>query len=493
LDQIPAKPRLILLFGIIPIFIGLFAYAVTWAFVWDEGFHLIAAQLIANGKRPYLDFCFPQTPLNAYINSSLILAFGNQWKAIHILAAAYICVAVWLVADFVQSRLPVEKWRTPCALAAAGLFGLDVIVVQFGPIGQAYAIGMFLGTAAYRAALPAVSSRRPWFALLAGLCAGGAAASTLLTAPVPLVLLLWLVFWNVEGSKLLKAAAYLIGCAVPFTPVFWLYLQGPKQTLFNVLQYQALFRGTNWGDANLHDMDALTDWLTSPQALLLMALFAAALLFLKRQDHSTWPKARREFLLAATLSVALALFISTAHPTFERYYVVAVPYIAIVASLGLYAAASRLAGPQQAWLSCGIIIALTYCMFFREVFDDKDSDHFSGYYDVAKAVTEVTPLGANLYADEVVYFILQREPPTGMEFSYSQKLELPPDQERLFRLVSNKELKEQLKAGKFATFETCRQGIMDDLEPAQYFKQHSEPNDCDLFWEPKAKASADKR
>ena len=34
---------------------GLMLYAQTWAFTDDEGFHLLAAQLIKGGMRPYLD------------------------------------------------------------------------------------------------------------------------------------------------------------------------------------------------------------------------------------------------------------------------------------------------------------------------------------------------------------------------------------------------------------------------------------------------------
>ncbi|HMB35089.1 MAG TPA: hypothetical protein VKV41_13705, partial [Methylomirabilota bacterium] len=41
-------------------------YSQTRAFAWDESYHLLAAQLILAGKTPYLDFCFPQSPLNAY-------------------------------------------------------------------------------------------------------------------------------------------------------------------------------------------------------------------------------------------------------------------------------------------------------------------------------------------------------------------------------------------------------------------------------------------
>ncbi len=493
LAPVPLKQRLILLLGITPIFIALFIYSATWCFIWDEGFHLIAARLIANGKRPYLDFCFPQTPLNAYINAAVLLLFGNGWRAIHLLAAAYMCGAVWMVADFVQSRLPSERWRTPCALAAAVLFGLNLVVLQFGPAAQAYAIGMMLGPAAFRAALRAVGSQRPWFAVLSGVCAGSAAASTLLTAPVPAVLLVWIFSCNRTGSRLLKSAAYLAGCTLPFLPVIWLFLQGPKQTLFNVLHYQTALRRTNWGDANEHDMDVLTDWLTAPQALFLIALFAAALIFMYRERLKDWAPAWKEFALAVAMSIVMVLFISTAHPTFERYYVVAMPFIGITAALGLYAAGSRLTSQRHAWLTCGIVIALGSCMFLRDLYDEKDDDHWAKYEEVAHSVSEVTPIGVRFFADELTYFLLDREPPEGLEFSYAEKLELPPDQEKLYHIISNKELKQQIKAGQFVTFETCRDGIMDDLEPASDFKQHSQPGDCNLFWQPKAEAPAARR
>lgn len=480
-----------MLLGLLPIFVALIAYSVTWSFIWDEGFHLVAAQLIAAGNKPYLDFCFPQTPLNAYINSAILLIFGNSWRIVHVVAALYICGATWLVADFVQSRLPAERWRTPCALAAGVLLGLNVVVAKFGPAAQAYAIGVLLVTGAFRAALPAAKSRHLWFALLAGLCAGGAAASTLLTAPVPLVLLIWLL---VSRSRIYTMAAYLLGCAVPFAPVVWLYLQGPKQALFNVIQYQALFRRTNWGDVNLHDIDALSSWITSPGAMILMALFAAALIFLFHQKESHWSLARREFLLAACVGIALALFISTAHPTFERYYSVSVPFFAIVAALGVYAAGFRLTGPQRPWIASGLVLALGYGIFVRSVFDQRDDEHWSDYEEIAKQVEEVTPLGAKLYADELVYFLLQRTPPEGMAFSYSQKLDLPPAQEKLMHVVSLKELKQQVQAGQFATLQTCRDTILDDFEPAKYFKKHEQPADCDVFWQPKpSKASGGKR
>jgi len=58
------------LYFVLAIYAAVFlTYAVTWAFTPDEGYHLMAARLIASGKTPYIDFCFPPTPLNAYWNA----------------------------------------------------------------------------------------------------------------------------------------------------------------------------------------------------------------------------------------------------------------------------------------------------------------------------------------------------------------------------------------------------------------------------------------
>ena len=104
------------------------------AFAWDEGFHLLAAQLIGAGKRPYLDFCFPQTPLNAYWNALWMAVFGESWRTAH--AVATVATAGSCSAD---SRLPRRAfrrpgWRLAVALTAALTVGLNQIVLYFGTI-----------------------------------------------------------------------------------------------------------------------------------------------------------------------------------------------------------------------------------------------------------------------------------------------------------------------------------------------------------------------
>src|SRR6202167_2596268 len=115
----------------------LVVYSQTWSFAWDEGFHLLAAQLIAAGKTPYLDFCFPQTPLNAYWNAGWMRIFGDSWRAVHAVAALLTAGAILLAADFVFVRFRVPAWRLAAALTVALAIGLNGMIVQFGTVGQA--------------------------------------------------------------------------------------------------------------------------------------------------------------------------------------------------------------------------------------------------------------------------------------------------------------------------------------------------------------------
>ena len=94
---------------------GLEIYAQTRAFAWDEGFHLVTAQSINRGKRPYLDFCFPQTPLNAYWNAGWMRVFGDTWRTPHAVAAVMTALAVLLTAGYVLRRFPEPGWRLGAA------------------------------------------------------------------------------------------------------------------------------------------------------------------------------------------------------------------------------------------------------------------------------------------------------------------------------------------------------------------------------------------
>ena len=455
--------------------VGLLVYSQTLAFAWDEGFHLLAAQLVKAGRTLYLDFCFPQTPLNAYWNAGWMWVLGESWRAMHAVAALCALAAVCLAAGFAWSRFPVSDWRLAAAVMAVALIGMNPLVVQFGTIGQPYALCLVLLVASFRAAVCAVERERALEAGLAGLAAGAAAASSLLAVTAGPVLLVWIVAYNRAGRRWRKAAAVAAGGTAAFVPLAWLLARDPRAVFFNVVQYHLLYRQVAWEDAMRHDVGTLSDWLDSAPALLLALLALAGLWFVR--DRSGWERARRaEFYLCAWLAAAAVAYFSLAvHPVFPAYFVLAVPFLGILATAGLHSLA-----PQKPWRLLMALIFLVALGLGRQISGDDYT--WRMLETIAHKVDAVTPRGAPILADPQVYFLTRRRPPSGMEHSDSHKLDFPAARAVVLHLASEAEVVRRIEAGAFAAVESCSDYKSFEDSAARRYAHSEEIEDCHLYW-----------
>jgi hypothetical protein len=463
--------------------VGLEFYSQTDAFAWDEGFHLLTAQLITRGKRPYLDFNFSQTPLNAYWNAFWMTVFPQSWRTAHAVAALMTSGAVLMTADFIWVRFPVASWRFAAALMGSFFLGLNVLIVQFGPLGQAYGLSLFLIVAAFRLTVVSVDREGPGCSALAGLLASAAAGATLLTAPVFPVLALWMVFQNRVGNRWAKLGSFLSAGVIPFLPVVYLFIKGPRQALFNIIQYNLLFRQVEWAGAIPHDIGVLTSWVISAQALLLGLFCLAGVLFIRFQ--SDWDtRQRAEFYLCGWLALALGVHISSAHPTFPRYYLFTVPFLAILAVAGLYSVSSRLYAPDRPFWPV-FALTLIFSLELGKALQDKHSNvNWHDLGTVAAKVDQVTPPGGLILSDEQTYFLTRRAPPSGMELADSHKLDFPPERAVPLHLISETEVLKQMKAGRFATGVDCGKGHkVSDEDFQKLYRQKAEFDTCTVYWD----------
>jgi hypothetical protein len=472
---------------------GLMIYAQTLAFTEDEGFHLMAAQLIKAGMRPYLDFCFGQTPLNAYWNAFWMRLLGESWRTAHVLAALETWAAVVLAAQFVLDRLPERAWRIAGAIAATMMIGCTTNLVEFGPLSQAYGMCMFTTVCAFRLTVAAVERPKWRLAAAAGAFAGSGAASSLLTAPVVPVLLVWLWRCNRAGSRWLKTATFALGTAIAFLPVLWLGLKSPWVVWFNIAEFQLYYRTqANWPDPLSHDLQVLTEWIIDPQSLLLGLLAIFGVVYIAQR--SGWDRERRvEFYLAGGLALGMAVEIALAHPTFSRYFCLLAPFAGILAVPGLYAIGSRVIEPERPLWPVLIISVIAAGGLARNIFDDSSATHnWSHYEDIARKLVMVTPPGKQMFAEEELYFLTKRRPPLGLEFQYSQTLKLSPERLAALHVTPQSELKEQLAAGFFWSAGTCDQDMISDYDLDKTFQSKVNLHDCSVYWDWKPAAPAGK-
>ena len=467
---------------------GLLIYSQTSAFTGDEGFHLLAAQLIDKGKRPYIDFAFPQTPLNAYFNAFCLRLFGQTWRGPHAVAAIFTIAAALLAAQFVWRRFPAsERWRTAGALIVFIVALTNAMTVEYGPVAQAYAICLLLTVAAFRLAVVAVDRPSPLASLGVGLCAGAAAACSLLTASAAAVFFLWIVFANRAGARWIKAAAYCVGGAIPFAPVAWLWMQSPRPVIFNLFEYHLFFRQLYWPKTTQHDLEIVTSWIDSGQALLLLLLSVAGFLFVIFRSH--WKtEIRREFYLCAWLVAAICAEISTAHPTFARYFILMVPFAAVLAAAGIYTISERLWRPEAPYFPVVLLTALLGLGLAKSLYQrSTDVRTWATHEQLAKKVEEVTPPGSAMFADEEIYFLTGRTPPEGLEFGYSHRLKLAPALARQLHIIDQDRLNRMAVEGKFDAVATCDDEFLDAMHPDTIFSNKFETDDCYVYWGKAAK------
>jgi len=466
------------LYGILAVFAAiLIAYSQTWAYTGDEGFHLLAAQLIRRGMRPYLDFCFPQAPLNAWWNAGWMAILGESWRVPHLLSALLTTGAVALTADYVFRSFPIGgAWRAAAAVAAGLLAGLNAQVFGYGPLAQAYGLCLFLLVAAFRLAPgeSVVSSAG------AGLLASAAAASSLLAVPATPVLLLW-TFFHRRVHRWKRSAAFLAAAVLPWLPVMWLSIKGPRQTWFNLVEYHARFRKLYWPETTRHDLEVMASWIDSGQALLVGALAISGLLWVVRQ--SDWPRPlKAQLYLCGWLALAICAALGFAHPTFPRYYLLAAPFLAILAAAGLYAAGTRLfAGPK--WPLAAALF-LTAAGLGKSLYERRVNYTFPDYEAIARKIERVTPAQGNLFANEILYFLMRRRPLPGLEFYYDHMVALPPAELARLHILPQTEIDRLLSAGTFDTVYFCDdEEAYGKLGLPKLYKHQEDIEECVLFWD----------
>src|SRR5205085_6352229 len=120
------------------------------------------------------------------------------------------------------------------------------------------------------------------------------------------VLLIWVLYYNRAERRWRKFAAFVTAAVIPCVPLVWLFIEGPRQVFFGVVEYNLKYRRLSWPTATKHNLEVYAAWIDSPQAIILGLLAAAGLLFVvKRREWKH--QFRAELYLCAFLAVALGL------------------------------------------------------------------------------------------------------------------------------------------------------------------------------------------
>jgi len=342
-----------------------------------------------------------------------------------------------------------------------------------GTISQAYPLCMLLVVSAFRAGIAAVARRRFGMSALAGLFAGAAAGSSLLTALVPPVLLIWMWLYNRAGSRWTKIAAFLGGAGVAWLPLLLLFARAPHEVTFNIIMYHTLHRRADW--------EGVTDWINSSPSLLLVLLALAGLFFIKKSEFDT--ARRAEFRLCLWLALSIGAENIFAHPTFPQYFAFMIPFLTVLGVVGFYAVVARLDNPDRLGPPVILLMGLTALCLGNTLYNDRDETTWRQLEQVANKVKKVTPKGAALAAPEHIYFLTNWPVPQGMEHEDAHKLKLPPAENSRLHILPKAELDQRIKTGNFPTTVVCSDDdFVSDVKGWHVYSRSDEIGECTVFW-----------
>jgi hypothetical protein len=369
-------------------------YSQLYAYVGDESFHLLAAQLIDAGKKPYIDFFYQHPPLFVYLMAGIMRLTTEGWRAAHAFSALSLAGAMLLTSSYAQSLYVETKQRRLVGFLTLILFGANCYVLIFGTTALPFGFCL-LGLAA---ALRLSRSKTAAGLFFTGLCAGISSASSFLTLPAVLVFLVWLL-----KREKARALIFVAGIALAFIPLLILLIISPQQTIFDVVEYHLVYRPNMGWHFNLREIAA---WFGSLQGAMLTLLALTALRF--RKDD--------EVRLCGWLAFALAVVIGAARTTFAFYFLLITPFVAILAAVGATDMTERLA--KRSKITIAFTIALYLVGLIGARFIWRWEATYLDYRGVQRMAAELeahTPIHGEYFAFEAVYVAAHRIPASSLE------------------------------------------------------------------------------
>lgn len=276
----------------------------------DEGFYLAAARHVADGRRLYADFFFPQMPYLPWLQAHLLPDPGSSLRAGRALSVVFGALGGGMIAALGYAR----RRRRAEGLFFGGLYVLNEVLMGALALNKTYGYANLCLLVALNASTG--RSRRTVWPFIAGLAAGGAVGFRLATLPAVAVLA-WLV--GRRGTRTLSMFA--IGCVLASLPWLWMAAASPSEFWFCNVTFHALRRELHgWESILAQKAWVVARWVFLPQNLVVWSLAAYAIRVAPRQ---AWPP--------AACALALALTYACATPTYVEYAAQFLPLLLLAA------------------------------------------------------------------------------------------------------------------------------------------------------------------
>jgi hypothetical protein len=311
----------------LPIFLlqaGFFLFVSRHRFIdGDEGFYLLASQLVLRHKTPYLDFFYTQAPLLPYVYALWFKIAGLSWLSARTFAALQTAVLGGLIYEHVCHET--QKWMA--GIAAVVLFASSSLVFAWFPIVKTFPLATpFLFLAYVIVARLSPSSPSWWMAIAGFFFALSVDTRSYVVALAPVFV--WWILRQRGSNRWARLLWSLVGFTVGILPSLILFFASPDAFMFNNLGYHAMRSGGSgligdWKDKALVAAATFGGRFTGFQ-FSVITLTCVGMLVRRRMK-------RDSSLLAFMIALVLGFICILPTPASMQYFSMIVPFLIVAA------------------------------------------------------------------------------------------------------------------------------------------------------------------
>jgi hypothetical protein len=289
----------------------------------DEGFYLMTARLVTEGKLPYHDFLLTQMPLLPYVYGWWMRIAGMTWISARLLSA----ILTAALGTALYSEVCKRTGKSAAGLLAILLFSSSTQVFAWFTIVKTYALSTLLLFLAYRAVVRCSTASPMTWLTTGGLLLGASADVRLYFAGLLPVFLWWIYYGRKTGARAAAFLCFLGGFALATMPNLYLLARDPQAYFFGNLGFHAIRsnQGLIGGFGNKIITIARLVLAGGEGNGVQMALFYVLILGLAIRSGIVTGAAR----LALTLGLVLSLICLLPTPPFVQYFCVTVPFFIV--------------------------------------------------------------------------------------------------------------------------------------------------------------------
>ena len=453
-------PQLLVLSGLVAFF-GY--YSTERLIARDEGFYIIAAQLVAQGKTLYLDFFYPQMPLLPYLYGKWMQIVGFSWENARLLSAVFTAMLGALIFSAIR-----KKTNTLWGLFGLYFFCLSTLVFPWYITVKTYAFSNLCLFAAYMLVDREARTHVGKALFLAGALLGAAVDARLFFVALTPVLMALILFRNWKTAERWSSQLYfLFGFGIAVSPNLYFMLNDFSTYWFNNMGYH-MERSDQTFAASLRSKQTILRVLTGFKESRKFVAYQFPILLYMNILYALYCVYKRK-LPDGALLIAIGLFVVNFLPTpsYVQYFSTLVPFLAVGLVLFL-AEVAPLAFTRSKVLGAFGVLSFAPLAIYYGAYTHIDMDRYARtgegvigirnremakdwrletVNEVAKKIDAITQPGEIILSQWPGYLLethAQVHPGTEDHFGIRAAAKLTEDEKQRYKVISSADIKELL-------------------------------------------------